>query len=132
MVRGYFGKNHVGDLTKIGGTLRKKGYPKILDLNTIPPGKCLIEQLFLFQEDKDPRESTLHEKEKSKFNYVEWYLDRTIRAKSPISKSDPWKMIGVSWSERMALLRKATVKEKVVVRERRFFDGHLNEIVFIF
>jgi transposase len=151
MVWGCFGNNQVGDLVKIEGILLKEGYKSNLEQHVLPNGRRLIGRGFIFQEDNDPKHSSklcrnfMADKEKHRYLYVmEWpaqspdlnpiellwdEIDRTIRKKSPTSKSHLWQILQQSWSEINNVTLEKLVKRmprlcKAVIKNN---GGHIDE-----
>ena len=67
MVWGSIPGRGVGDLVKIGGIMDKMVYHNILVTHTVPSGRPLIGDNFVFQKCNDPKQSS---------NYCENYLRR--------------------------------------------------------
>jgi hypothetical protein len=58
MVWGCFGGGKVGDLYRVKGILKKKGYHSILQSHAIPCRRRLIGANFLLQQDNDAKHSS--------------------------------------------------------------------------
>lgn len=59
MVWGCFGNGQTGDLKKVEGILKKEGYHQILVKHAIPSGKRLMGGKFAFQQDNDPKHTSI-------------------------------------------------------------------------
>ena len=59
MIWGYLPVNGVYNLARINGIMNAKKYRQILIHNAIPSGKRLIGNGFIFQQDNDPKHTTL-------------------------------------------------------------------------
>ena len=58
MVWGCFGGNNTGDIVKIDGIMMKEVYLGILKNHCTPSGTRIVRELFIFQEDNDPKHSS--------------------------------------------------------------------------
>lgn len=121
MVWGCFAGHSVGDLIKIEGTMDKKVYHKILQHNAIPSGLRLVGKGFTFQEDNDPKHSSLFcrsyvqsKVSNNVLKYMTWppqspdcnpiellwdHLDRSIRKTNITNRQQLWDELQKNWKK---------------------------------
>ena len=58
LVWGSFAGSKIGDLHKVTGSLDPKGYYSILQNRAVPSGLHLAGQVFILQQDNDPKQTT--------------------------------------------------------------------------
>ena len=120
MVWGCFTEEGVGELVKIDGIMRKEHYHRILQNNAIPSGIGLAGYGFTFQQDNDPKHTSLlcrnylaKKEADGILNIMVWppqspdlnpiellweELDRRVRASAPKSQSEMWGCLEENWN----------------------------------
>lgn len=119
MVWGGFSYDGVGALVKIDGIMKKEQYHSILKNSAIPSGIGLIGYGFTFQQDNDPKHTSLlcrnyleSKENEGVLQFMEWppqspdinpiellwdELDRQVRTMRPTSKSHMWECLKRAW-----------------------------------
>ena len=120
MVWGCFGNGQTGDLKNVEGILRKEGYHEVLVKHAIPSGKRLMAAKFTFQQDNDPKLTSIlckkylenkvkdgtliymdHSPQSPDLNPIEllWdELDRRVRILQPRNLNQLWEYLQTAWT----------------------------------